>query len=56
MRARNVSDDAGGDHTIVVGQVAHGGMGEIGASNDGAQPLLYYDRTYDTFTKDGGGP
>jgi flavin reductase ActVB len=56
LECRAYATYPGGDHTIVVGQVAHGGMGEKGASNDGARPLLYYDRTYGTFTKDGGGP
>jgi flavin reductase ActVB len=40
----------GGDHTIVIGQVERG-SGSV--SSHAEQPLLYYDRTYGTFTKGG---
>lgn len=36
---------AGGDHSILIGQVEHGSMG----SDAGARPLIYYAQTYGSF-------
>lgn len=37
----------GGDHHIIVGLVRHG---QLGSERDDIQPLLYYTRTYGTFS------
>lgn len=47
LECRNHVIYPGGDHCIIVGLVEHG---QIGMSEHDMHPLLYYARTYGTFT------